>query len=209
MAHLFQTRIGRLATLAMVPRTWRLAIFALAGAAAGLAALGLHLSRAPSYLSDSPETCMNCHVMGAAYLTWQHSSHGRVTVCTDCHVPHDNLAHKLWFKAQDGLRHATVFTLRSEPQVMSLNPVAVPVVEANCRRCHAAVVGDIHARAWKPGDPRCWDCHREVPHGIGRSLSSTPQELRPVLPAPTADPRTMTIHGRTVRPSGSATDAPE
>ena len=42
------------------------------------------------------------------------------------------------FKAKDGLWHATVFTMRWEPQVIRLSARAVPVVEDNCRRCHAA-----------------------------------------------------------------------
>ncbi len=192
-------------TLGFIPVRWRSLCWGALGLAAGLGVLGLHLSRAPSYLSDAPETCMNCHVMGAAYESWQHSSHGQVAVCTDCHVPHDSTFNKYAFKAQDGMRHSYVFTMRAEPQVMSLNPVAVPVVEANCRRCHANVVGDVHARAWEPGDLRCWDCHREVPHGIGRSLSSTPEVNMPRLPGVLTDPRHMTIHGRAPRPAKEPT----
>ena len=79
---------------------------------------------------------MNCHVMTTQYLTWQHSSHARVATCNDCHVPHDNLVHKFAFKAQDGSWHATVFTMRWEPQVIRLSERAKPVVQANCRRCH-------------------------------------------------------------------------
>ena len=187
--------------LSVFPAAWRLPILGLSGIAFGLGIAGVHLSRAPSYMSDAPETCMNCHVMGAAYSSWSHSSHGRVTTCTDCHVPHDTMIAKYLFKAQDGLRHSTVFTMRSEPQVMALNPVAVPVVEANCRRCHESVVGDVHAKAWQSGDPRCWDCHRETPHGIGRSLSALDDTFRPTLPMVFADPRTLEVGGRAPRPT--------
>jgi hypothetical protein len=33
----------------------------------------------------------------------------------------------------------------------------------------------------RPGDLRCWDCHRDVPHGTARSLSATPEVFRPRL----------------------------
>ena len=74
--------------LRLVPRVWRLPCFVMLGVAAGVGLFVLHVSRATSYLSDAPETCMNCHVMRTQYLTWQHSSHASVTTCNDCHVPH-------------------------------------------------------------------------------------------------------------------------
>ena len=36
------------------------------GLAAGMGLFVFHISRAASYLSDAPETCMNCHVMTTA-----------------------------------------------------------------------------------------------------------------------------------------------
>ena len=66
-----------------------------------------------------------------------------MATCNDCHVPHTSLAAQYGFKAKDGLWHATVFTMRWEPQVIRLSAGAVPVVEDNCRRCHAAVVADV------------------------------------------------------------------
>ena len=38
-----------------------------AGVAVGMALLVARLANATSYLSDSPETCINCHVMTDAY----------------------------------------------------------------------------------------------------------------------------------------------
>ena len=95
---------------------------------------------------------MNCHVMTTQYVTWQHSSHANVTTCNDCHVPHTSLAAQYGFKAKDGLWHATVFTMRWEPQVIRLSDGAVPVVEDNCRRCHAAVIADVASAAHQSGD---------------------------------------------------------
>ena len=132
-----------LISLRFLAPAWRFPCFFMLGVAAGMAVFVIHVSRAASYMSDEPETCMNCHVMTTQYLTWQHSSHARVATCNDCHVPHDNVAHKFGFKAQDGLWHATVFTMRWEPQVIRLSDRAKPVVQANCRRCHARVVEEV------------------------------------------------------------------
>ena len=137
--------------------------------------------------------------MTGEYVTWQHSSHGRVTVCNDCHVPHDGVFHHYTFKARDGVRHSTIFTLGNEPQVIRLSDSAVPVVEANCQRCHAAVVNQVHLKQWQPGDKRCWDCHREVPHGRVHSLSSVPASQRPTLPAIRLFGNEPTIGGRAPR----------
>jgi cytochrome c nitrite reductase small subunit len=178
---------------------WRIPCFLMLGIFAGLGLFVLHISRAASYLSNKPETCMNCHVMTTQYVTWQHSSHGRVATCNDCHVPHTSLPAAYAFKAKDGLWHATVFTMRWEPQVIRLSKGAISVVENNCRRCHWQVVEDISLAAHKPGDQRCWDCHRDVPHGTVRSLSATPGIFQPRLPEvqePIQDP---TLGGRPIR----------
>lgn len=80
---------------------------AFAGGFVGLCAYLVYVSKAYSYLSDDPEVCINCHVMGPYYATWQHSSHASVATCNDCHVPHTSIFAKYYFKATDGLRHST------------------------------------------------------------------------------------------------------
>jgi cytochrome c nitrite reductase small subunit len=194
-------RLRRLATLAIVPDAWRLPIWLALGVFAGLSVLTIHVSRAPSYLSDAPETCMNCHVMTQAYVTWNHSSHRNVATCNDCHVPHTNVLETYAFKAKDGMRHASMFTLRMEPQVIQLSAAAIPVVEQNCRRCHQQLVGEVHLRTWQPGDNRCWDCHREVPHGRVSSLSTAFDVSAPRLPGVLEDPHQMQTGGRAPRPA--------
>jgi cytochrome c nitrite reductase small subunit len=142
-------------------------------------------SRAVSYLSDEPETCVNCHVMTPQYITWSHSSHRNVAVCNDCHVPHNNMANKYFFKAKDGLRHATVFTLRNEPQVIFIKEAGINVVQDNCIRCHNHLITDIKLNAYNTESDHfrkerlCWECHRETPHGRVNSLSSTPDAKIP------------------------------
>lgn len=153
------------------------------GLLAGLALVVTDVSRAVSYLNDEPETCVNCHVMNPQYATWQHSSHANVAHCNDCHVPHDNIIHHYWFKALDGLKHSSVFSLRLEPQVIRLSEGAIPVVADNCRRCHLAQVEQVDLMPAHDGGRLCWDCHREVPHGSARSLSATPTQMRPQLPS--------------------------
>lgn len=191
--------IGRLLRLEALPAAWRVPCFAALGVAAGLGGVVAHAGRATSYLSDSPETCANCHVMYPQYLTWQHSSHREVATCNDCHVPHDGLISQYAFKAQDGNRHAFMFTFRLEPQVIRISRGAVPVVQANCVRCHGDVVQDVTMRDAVAAGRQCWDCHREVPHGRERSLSATPRSMTPQLPLPDSF-AAPAIGGRSVRP---------
>ena len=189
---------GRVAGLRMLPPRLRPACFLMLGAAAGLGAFVFHISHAASYLGDSPETCMNCHLMATEYISWQHSSHARAATCHDCHVPHTSLAAEYGFAAKDGLWHSTVFTMRWEPQAIRLSAGAIPLVENNCRRCHAQAIADVAPAAHQPGDLRCWDCHREVPHGSVRSLSASPGVFQPRLP-PVSEPiQRPTIGGRTI-----------
>ena len=199
-AKLMTTFLKNLLALRFMPRGWALGCFAALGVLGGVGLLLGHVSRATSYLSDEPETCMNCHVMGPQYVTWQHGSHANVATCNDCHVPHDNVVSKYAFKARDGLWHSTVFTMRWEPQAIRLSKRAVPVVEENCRRCHEPVIDEVCLRSHAPGDMRCWECHREVPHGTARSLSATPEVFRPQLPSVEKAAGDLTIGGRRVRP---------
>jgi cytochrome c nitrite reductase small subunit len=174
---------GRAAALRFLSPGWRIVGFLAIGAAAGMGLFVFHISRASSYLGDTPETCMNCHVMRVEYLTWKHGSHAKVATCHDCHVPHTSFVDEYAFTAKDGLWHSTVFTMRWEPQVIRLSPKAVPVVEGNCRRCHAQVIEDVSLSAHQDRDLRCWDCHRETPHGTVRSLSASPDVFQPRLPS--------------------------
>ncbi len=175
------------------PGKWKVPVLLLAGIFTGLAVYIFQLSNAPSYLSDRPETCVNCHIMTPQYATWSHSAHRENAHCNDCHVPHNNFVNKYYFKAKDGLRHATVFTLRNEPQVIFIKEEGKEVVHDNCIRCHSALVTDSkllmktesyhHYRM----ERSCTECHREVPHGRVNSLSSTPNARVPLPPSPVPD----------------------
>jgi len=184
----------KLIRILIPPDRWKVPVIIALGILTGFAVLVFHISNASSYMSDNPDVCVNCHVMFPQYASWQHSSHARVATCNDCHVPHDNIFSKYFFKAKDGLRHTTMFTFRLEPQVILIKDAGKEVVEENCERCHDVRMGYYHSIGSGKMDEeneseetiRCWSCHREIPHGRVSSLSSFPYasvpKLSPVLP---------------------------
>lgn len=172
------------------PQKWKFPVLMITSIFVGLIAFTFYVSKAHSYLSDRPETCTNCHIMAPQYATWTHSSHREVAHCNDCHVPHNNFLNKYYFKAKDGLRHATMFTLRKEPQVIFIHEAGRNVVQNNCIRCHSQQVTDpklassVQAHIHHTQDRICWECHREVPHGRVNSLSSVPNAQVPLPESP-------------------------
>lgn len=171
-------------------RVPKLLIPALVGVMIGLMGYIFYISKAHSYLSDNPRACINCHIMAPEYSTWFHSSHGRNTVCNDCHVPHDNFFRKYYFKASDGIRHASMFALRLEPQVIRIRKPGETIVQENCIRCHSelnSVVGtaEVTAKmAHEDNGKLCWECHTDVPHGNVRGLNSAPNARVPLEEQP-------------------------
>lgn len=169
---------------------WRPIAATLYGLIIGGVIFIIYISNAASYLSDNPKTCVNCHVMSPQYATWFHSSHREIATCNDCHVPHNNVINKYFFKAKDGMRHATIFTLRIEPQVIKIHEAGQKVVQNNCLRCHSNLLEDsklaIATQAYHNYRIKrpCWDCHRETPHGRVNSLSAVPFSRVPLLPSP-------------------------
>ena len=144
-------------------------------------------SRAYTYLSDDPATCVNCHVMSPYYATWMHSSHGKDATCNDCHIPQDNFVNKYFVKGLNGYRHAVVFTKRTEDQAMRALPINSQAIMNNCIRCHTQLNTEFvetGRHSWREmqetGGSVCWDCHRNVPHTRSRSLSSTPHARVPM-----------------------------
>lgn len=161
-----------------------------AGIFTGIGITIIIISNAASYMSDDPEVCINCHIMRPQFSTWLHSSHRETATCNDCHVPHDNFLTKYAFKASDGLRHATMFTLRLDPQVIRINEAGKAVVQENCKRCHINQVNIVSAvnvtgDNFSHGEGMlCWGCHRETPHGRVHSQASTPNALVPMWSSP-------------------------
>ena len=165
------------------PEKYKFRVSILVAVFLGIGVYILYVSKFHSYLSDSPEACVNCHIMTPQYTTWSKSSHHNVASCNDCHVPHNNVFNKYYFKAKDGLRHATLFTLRMERQVIQIQEESAEVVQKNCERCHSQAFKSIKnctnddkekEEEGGKGERKCWECHRETPHGRVNSLSSTP-----------------------------------
>lgn len=175
------------------PKKWKFPVLIITGSIIGLIAFIIYTSNAVSYLSDNPETCINCHIMVPQYATWQHSSHRENATCNDCHVPHNNIFNKYYFKAKDGLRHASMFTLRMEPQVIFIHEAGKNVVHNNCIRCHNELLTDsklntqTNFKHYDKSERECWECHREVPHGRVNSLSSAPYARVPVKSSKTPE----------------------
>ena len=169
---------------------WSKFVVILAGTIVGLIIYVVYLSNAGSYMSDKPRTCVNCHIMAPQYATWQHSSHRETATCSDCHVPHNNMFNKYFFKAKDGIRHATMFTLKLEPQVIRIHEKGVQVVQNNCIRCHSNQIHNkrvqftLEDHITPINNRKCWECHRDIPHGRVNSLSSVPFARIPLLESP-------------------------
>ncbi len=165
---------------------WRTTAVFLIAALIGLGLFMAKESEVVSYMGDNPQTCVNCHVMTPVYNSWMHSSHREWASCNDCHVPHDNIFNKYYFKAKDGLYHASIFTLRAEPDVIFMREASQEVVQNNCIRCHVQQVTQTKYDGWIDGhaadrtDRQCWSCHREIPHGRSHGVSTIKYNIAPI-----------------------------
>ena len=121
-----------------------------------------YTANATAYLSDNPAACANCHVMRDHLDGWQHSSHERVAVCNDCHVPHD-LIGKYLAKADHGWRHSKAFTLQNFHEPIRITDHDLEIVQDNCVRCHEAMVDQMHISPTGQ-KAECVHCHRTVGH---------------------------------------------
>ncbi|MDR0938297.1 MAG: cytochrome c nitrite reductase small subunit [Mediterranea sp.] len=166
----------------------------IAGILVGGGALFMYQLRMHTYLTDDPAACVNCHIMGPYYATWFHSSHARDATCNDCHVPHENVVRKWTFKATDGMRHVAVFLADAQPEVIQARQESSRVIMENCIRCHTQLntefvkAGRIDYMKAQVGEGKaCWDCHRDVGHGRGTTLSTTPNAIVPYPSSPVPD----------------------
>lgn len=177
--------------LGALPNKFIIPLFLVSGILVGLGAYTIYISRAYSYLSDSPEACINCHIMTPYYSSWRHSSHAEWATCNDCHVPHDNIINTYAFKAKDGLYHAAIFTLDMQPTAIRPRNASYEVIMNNCIRCHqdlnTAMVetGLIAYQDVLDGKGKaCWECHQDVPHTKVSSIFSAPSAIAPMPKSP-------------------------
>ena len=87
----------------------------------GLGSFTFGYGKGASYLSNNPQTCVNCHVMQEHMDSWQNSSHHHVAVCNDCHLPHDYVG-KWVTKADNGFFHSLAFTLQNYHDPIRIKP---------------------------------------------------------------------------------------
>ena len=145
----------------------------------------VHESKALSYLSSDPKVCINCHTMNTHYATWQHSSHRDRATCVECHLPRDSFVNKMIAKAKDGYNHSVAMTFRTYGSNLRISDDAARRIQANCISCHQEAVSqmmvnsDLYPSAHSdlPMGRPCWDCHRSLPHGTTRNLTTTQDNL--------------------------------
>lgn len=153
--------------------------------AVGLFAYVVKASNMISYLSSDPKVCINCHAMNTHYATWQHSSHRNKATCVDCHLPRDSFTNKMMAKSRDGFKHSVAMTLHSYGLNIRASEDASKRIQENCITCHKEIVSQMVINSGLYGgnttgttvDRQCWDCHRDVPHGVNTNLTSTPDNL--------------------------------
>ena len=181
--------------------SWLVVLSVLVGVAGGVGAFTFRYAEGFSYLSSDPKACVNCHIMRSQYDSWQKASHHGVAVCVDCHLPHD-FPDKYIAKAENGYRHGKLFTTQMFEEPITVKTSGLRILQANCERCHAALVHDLvstamstSAGAHGPGqaaarrreraqDPSnggvpCIHCHWTAGHGERAGLGGprTPDEI--------------------------------
>lgn len=116
-----------------------------------------------SYLSNNPQTCVNCHVMQDHLDAWQHSSHHHVAVCNDCHLPHDFIG-KWITKADNGFFHSFAFTLGDFKNPIQIKSRNRRVTQSTCVSCHQDFVHALLPINASQGMQNCVHCHADVGH---------------------------------------------
>ncbi len=167
------------------PDNWRIYTNVLIAVIVGLAAYLVHVSKATSYLSDDPKTCVNCHIMAPQYATYAHSSHREWANCNDCHVPHkwtDKIVRKV--QASKEIFAFLMGNISTEEKFYARRKhLAIREWQRmkendsqECRNCHNFDFMDFseqgprsvkqHSTALANGDKTCVDCHKGIAHQL-------------------------------------------
>lgn len=133
------------------------------GVVMGVIAFTFGYGKGASYLSNDPQTCVNCHVMQDHLDAWQHSSHHRVAVCNDCHLPHDFIG-KWITKADNGFFHSLAFTLGDFKNPIQIKSRNRRVTQSTCVSCHQDFVHALLPINASQGMQNCVHCHADVGH---------------------------------------------
>ncbi|MHB8169932.1 MAG: cytochrome c nitrite reductase small subunit [Thermincolia bacterium] len=110
--------------------------------------------------TEKPGFCVSCHVMEPMQTTWEHSAHGGVVGCNDCHAPADKVE-KILYKAISGTGHMYFNTTGQIPDNIRALEKSRKIIQSNCVRCHSQLVNDTKMG----GGKYCFECHRSTPHG--------------------------------------------
>lgn len=128
----------------------------------GLGSFTFIYARGTSYLSNDPETCMNCHIMRDEYEAWTTSSHRNVATCNDCHTPHDPIG-KWIVKGINGFNHSLAFTTGDYPEVIQIRDFNADIAQENCINCHSMLVSNVYSMH-EDTERRCTACHGNPGH---------------------------------------------
>jgi cytochrome c nitrite reductase small subunit len=114
--------------------------------------------------TDSPGFCRNCHTMQSEYTSFMDSTHSGLS-CNDCHLPHNNIGQKLFFKGRAGMTHVYYNSLGTDkiPNVIHATNRTKETVNENCISCHKSTLTNVSHNA----KDNCVSCHQSVPHGKG------------------------------------------
>ncbi len=116
--------------------------------------------------SGSATFCGFCHAMKDVKASYMVSSHSQLE-CTDCHLPHDNVAIYMIEKGRTGMIDTYHEVLRDYPAHITLSERGRETVNANCLRCHENTMGEVHASRGVAMDTGgdCLKCHSRIVHG--------------------------------------------
>jgi cytochrome c nitrite reductase small subunit len=148
------------------PRRAGLLVSAVAGIPIGLGLFTFTFAEGPSYLSDDPKACVNCHIMRDEYDGWQKASHHAVATCNDCHVPHE-LVGKYLTKGRNGIWHSYYFTFQNFHEPIQISDPSARILRTNCLKCHRELMSEVAGHIGTFGEPSmdCLRCHAASGHG--------------------------------------------
>ena len=109
--------------------------------------------------------CGSCHSMEQSHATWGASNHKQIG-CTECHLPHQNMAVKLAAKVQTGINDVYHEVARDYPATIRVSAQGQKIIADNCLRCHQSTV---EATGMGAGGQDCTKCHRGLVHGSNKS----------------------------------------
>lgn len=132
----------------------------------GVLAAAAAVSITATVATSTPKFCSTCHVMKPEYVTWQASSHSRVS-CVQCHVK-PGLGNALVHKVEATKELYRYVTKTYELPIMMTEQID----NDRCLQCHnlkrrVSATGDLIIPHKKHQDKKiaCIKCHQGVAHG--------------------------------------------